>query len=248
MKLSSIRIILIETSHPGNIGSTARAMRTMGIESLYLVNPKSFPDKKAYELAAGADEVLKTARLVSSLDEALIGCQLICATSARPRGLDLPGLLPADAAELITNKPDNTHVALVFGREHSGLTNEELLKCHYHITIPSSPEYSSLNLAMAVQVIAYEVRMKILAPTAQSTPANDNKACAEEIEQFYTHLRQVLVQIQFLKEQNPRRLMQRVRRMYNRIQLEKTEVNLLRGMLSQVEKSLEWAARKSEGI
>lgn len=243
MKLSSIRIVLVSTSHPGNIGSTARAMKTMGLSTLYLVNPKSFPDLKAKEMAAGADDVLDAAVVTNTLDEALIGCQLILGTSARPRGLSLPGLIPASCAELVNQQPDNTQVAIVFGREHAGLTNEELLKCHYHINIPSNPDYSSLNLAQAVQIIAYELRMKLLSPSAQVALRNEEPATADEIEQFYEHLKEVFIEINFLKPSNPRRLMQRVRRLFNRINLEKMEVSILRGMLSQVQKSLEWARK-----
>ncbi|PWY56222.1 tRNA (cytosine(32)/uridine(32)-2'-O)-methyltransferase TrmJ [Legionella qingyii] len=244
MKLSSIRIILLATSHPGNIGSTARAMKTMGLNSLYLVKPKSFPDYKAKEMAAGADDLLESAIVTETLDEALIGCQLILGTSARPRGLSLPGLLPASCADLVSKQAEDTQIAIVFGREHAGLTNEELLKCHYHIHIPSNPEYSSLNLAQAVQIVAYELRMKILAPKAEVALRQDEYATADEIEQFYEHLRDVFIEIQFLKASNPRRLMQRVRRLFNRVNLEKMEVNLLRGMLSQVQKSLEWASKR----
>lgn len=244
MKLSSIRIVLVATSHPGNIGSTARAMKTMGLHSLYLVTPKSFPDYKAKEMAAGADDVLEHAVVTSTLEEALSGCQLILATSARPRGLSLPGLIPASSAELVRDQADNTQVAIVFGREHAGLTNEELLKCHYHIHIPSNPEYSSLNLAQAVQIVAYEIRMKLLSPKAEVALRADDYATADEIEQFYDHLKEVFIEIQFLKAANPRRLMQRVRRLFNRVSLEKMEVSILRGMLSQVQKSLEWARNK----
>lgn len=244
MKLSSIRIILVATSHPGNIGSTARAMKTMGLSSLYLVKPKSFPDYKAKEMAAGADDLLESAVVTETLDEALMGCQLVLGTSARPRGLSLPGLLPASCAELVSQQTEDTQIALVFGREHAGLTNEELLKCHYHIHIPSNPEYSSLNLAQAVQIVAYELRMKLLAPKAEVALRQDEYATADEIEQFYEHLRDVFIETQFLKASNPRRLMQRVRRLFNRVNLEKMEVNLLRGMLSQVQKSLEWARKR----
>ncbi|RUR18916.1 tRNA (cytosine(32)/uridine(32)-2'-O)-methyltransferase TrmJ [Legionella sp. km535] len=245
MKLSSIRIVLVATSHPGNIGSTARAMKTMGLNSLYLVNPKSFPDYKAKEMAAGADDVLESAVVTDTLEDALIGCQLILGTSARPRGISLPGLLPASSAELIGQQADNTQVAILFGREHAGLTNEELLKCHYHINIPSNPEYSSLNLAQAVQIIAYELRMNLLSPKATVSSRTDEYATADEIEQFYEHLKEVFIEIQFLKAANPRRLMQRVRRLFNRVMLEKMEVSILRGMLSQVQKSLEWAGKKN---
>ena len=245
MKISSIRVVLVATSHPGNIGSTARAMKTMGLHSLYLVRPKSFPDYKANEMAAGADDVLENAQIVDTLEEAVVGCQLILATSARPRGLSLPGLIPSSGADLISTKSDNTQVALVFGREHAGLTNEELLKCHYHIHIPSNPEYSSLNLAQAVQIMAYEVRMKLLSPTAQVSLQMDKEASADEIEQFYDHLKAVFIEIQFLKTAHPRRLMLRVRRLFNRVRLETMEVSILRGMLSQVQKSLEWARKRN---
>jgi tRNA (cytidine32/uridine32-2'-O)-methyltransferase len=218
-------------------------MKTMGLNSLYLVTPKSFPDLKAKEMAAGADDVLESAVVTNSLDEALVGCQLILGTSARPRGLSLPGLLPIECAQLIDKLPSTTQVAIVFGREHAGLTNEELLKCHYHINIPSNPEYSSLNLAQAVQIIAYELRMKLLSPEAEVALRNEELATADEIEQFYTHLQEVFIEIQFLKLSNPRRLMQRVRRLFNRVILEKMEVSILRGMLSQVQKSLHWARK-----
>jgi tRNA (cytidine32/uridine32-2'-O)-methyltransferase len=246
MNLNSIRIVLVATSHPGNIGSTARAMKTMGLNSLYLVSPKSFPDYKAKEMAAGADDLLDAAVVTETLDEALVGCQLILATSARPRGLSLPGLIPASAAELVSQQADATQIAVVFGREHAGLTNEELLKCHYHIHIPSAPEYSSLNLSQAVQIVAYELRMKLLSPSAEVAVREDDYATADEIEQFYDHLKEVFIEIKFLRQTNPRRLMQRVRRLFNRINLEKTEVSILRGMLSQVQKSLAWAVKRGE--
>lgn len=245
MKFSSVRVVLVATSHPGNIGSTARAMKTMGLTSLYLVKPKSFPDYKANEMAAGSDDILQNAIVVETMEEALAGCQLILATSARPRGLALQGLLPSEAAKLVCEKSDETQVALVFGREHAGLTNEELLKCHYHIHIPSNPDYSSLNLAQAVQIIAYELRMMLLAPKAEVASKADAEATAEQVEQFYDHLKEVLIEIQFLKASNPRRLMQRVRRLFNRVQLEQMEVSILRGILSQIHKSLEWAGQKN---
>jgi tRNA (cytidine32/uridine32-2'-O)-methyltransferase len=241
MKLEHIRVVLVATSHPGNIGSTARAMKTMGLHALYLVTPKCFPDAKATELAAGADDVLEQAVVTNSLDDALRGCQLILSTSARPRDLSLPGLIPSSCADLVKSLPDDTRVAIVFGRERTGLTNEELLKSHYHIHIPSAPEYSSLNLSQAVQIIAYELRMKILSPEATVSHRSDDLAHADEVERFYEHLQTVMIEIQFLKKVAPRRLMQRVRRLFNRVQLEQMEVSILRGMLSQVQKSLFWA-------
>ncbi|MBA2653106.1 MAG: tRNA (cytosine(32)/uridine(32)-2'-O)-methyltransferase TrmJ [Tatlockia sp.] len=235
MKFDSIRVVLVATSHPGNIGSTARAMKTMGLSKLYLVTPKLFPDQKARELAAGADDILNQAVVTDSLDEALKGCQLILATSARPRGLSLPGLTPAGCAQLVAEQSDNIEVAIVFGREHAGLTNEELLRCHYHVNIPSNPEFSSLNLAQAVQIIAYEVRMSLLAPKAEVELRTDRLATADEIEKFYVHLTEVMTTIEFLKPTNPtKRLQQRIRRLFNRARLENKEVTILRGILSQV--------------
>ncbi len=247
MKFSSIRVVLVATSHPGNIGSTARAMKTMGLSKLYLVSPKSFPDQQATDLAAGADDVLASAVITNTLDEALKGCQLILATSARPRGISLPGLTPAGCAQLVGVQPDNTEIALVFGRENSGLTNEELLRSHYHVNIPSNPEYSSLNLSQAVQIIAYELRMNLLAPKAEvELSRQDRLATADEIEQFHEHLRKVMIAMDFLKSTKPtRRLQQRIRRIFNRAQLEYKEVTILRGMLSQVQYLLKKGVEES---
>lgn len=240
MNFTSIRIVLVATTHPGNIGSTARAMKTMGLERLYLVNPKIFPDYKAREMAAGSDDILEKAIVCDSLEAALSGCQLIIATSARPRGIALPGLTPPACAALVATQDQDTEVAIVFGREHAGLTNEELLRCHYHVNIPSNPEYSSLNLSQAVQIIAYELRMKLLvSPLAPvSMGKEDAMATAGEVEQFYQHLTEVMISIDFLKPDNPRRLQQRIRRMFNRIGLEKMEVNILRGILTHMQKAL----------
>jgi len=199
MGFDSIRIVLVATSHPGNIGSAARALKTMGFKRLYLVSPKSFPDKRAIDMAAGADDILDNAVVTDSLQEALTGSQLVIGTSARPRGLGLQGLNPNECAELIYSTPDNTEVALVFGREHAGLTNNELLNCHYHMTIPSNPEYSSLNLAQAVQILAYEIRMKLKKPSAEVELRTDSMAKTEDINRFYQHLSQVLIEIGFLK-------------------------------------------------
>lgn len=238
MKLSSIRIVLVATSHPGNIGSTARAMKTMGIEKLYLVTPKIFPDLKAKEMAAGADDILANAQVVETLNDALRGCQLVIGSSARSRFLDLPGLTPHQCAALVGEQSDDTEVAIVFGREHAGLTNEELLRCHKHVNIPSNPDYSSLNLAQAVQIIAYELRMKILSPAAYVAKHQETLATVEEIELFYQHLNEIMLAINFLKPKNPRRLQLRLRRLFSRTGLEQMEVNILRGILSHVQKAL----------
>ena len=238
MNFDAIRIVLVETSHPGNIGGSARAMKTMGITQLYLVNPKSFPHPAAIELSAGADDVLNQAVVVDSLDEALRGCQLILGTSARPRGIALSGLTPRECGEHIAGLPDDTKVALIFGREYAGLTNEELLKCHYHIHIASNPDYSSLNLSQAVQILCYEARQAILNPKAMVTYQEDPLASSEAIHLFYDHLREVLIDIGFLKLTSPRRLLERLRRLFNRVKLEEMEVNLLRGILTQVQKTI----------
>lgn len=209
MSFNNIRIVLVETTHSGNIGSTARAMMTMGLNRLYLVNPRSFPAQQAYDLAAGADEILHRAVITSSLKQALEGTHLVVGTSARPRTLQLPGLLPAECATLISEQNDATEIAVVFGREHAGLTNDELLCCQYHVQIPSHPQFSSLNLAQAVQIIAYEIRMKLCYETSAVIPGLSTEAIAlkpksqltlashEEIEQFYTHLSDVLIDIDF---------------------------------------------------
>lgn len=239
MNFEAIRIVLVATTHPGNIGSTARAMKTMGFNRLVLVTPKMFPDAKATELASGADDILQHAVVTSSLDEALAGCQLIFATSARPRDIAMPGVTPNMAATQIAKIADDTQVALVFGREHAGLTNEELLRCHYHITIPSDESFSSLNLAQAVQVIVYELRCHLL--SAMTEPKQDLTALAtaDDLAHFYTHLEKILIAIDFLKPSNPRKLFQRLRRLFNRIQLERTEVHILRGILTHIQNALE---------
>ncbi len=238
IKLDAIRIILVETSHPGNIGSTSRAMKTMGLQELYLVNPKKYPHKQAIEMAAGADDILENARVVPCMADALKGCQLVFATSARPREIDLPGLNPREQAEIIHQASAGTKVAIVFGREHAGLTNDELLLCQYHTCIPSNPAYSSLNLAQSVQVVAYELRMICLTEKPVLTTHEGELATSEDIERFYEHLQAILVDIAFLKPSNPRRLMQKLRRLFNRVRLEDTEVNILRGILTQIDKKL----------
>lgn len=239
MNLSSIRIVLVATSHPGNIGSAARAMKTMGFGRLYLVNPEFFPDLNACEMAAGADDVLNNSVVTKTLDEALAGCNLVIATSARPRGLSLPGLSPRDCASFVAGQARDTEVAFVFGRERSGLTNEELLRCHYHLNIPANPDYSSLNLSQAVQIIVYELRMALLQPQAKVAHHENELATFTDVENFYKHLGEVLDSVNFLKPHNPHRVQQRLRRLFNRAGLEQIEVAILRGILSHVQKALE---------
>ncbi len=238
MKFENIRVVLVATSHPGNIGSTARAMKTMGLHRLYLVSPKIFPDPRAHEMAAGADDILEQAIVTDSLKNALEGCQTAFATTARSREMTLPGLTPAASAAMIAETPDLTEIAIVFGREHAGLTNDELFHCHYHVNIPSNLDFSSLNLAQAVQIMAYEIRMKLLSPVIEVQMNANKLATSEEVELFYTHLRSVLMEIGFLKPSNPRKLLQRLRRLFNRAKLEQLEVNILRGVLTHIQTAL----------
>ena len=232
----NIRIVLVNTTHPGNIGSTARAMKTMGLHRLYLVSPKFFPNQIANELAAGADDILAQAVVTHSLVAALHDCQLIFATSARPREINLPGLTPAAAAVLTTEFAVHIEIAFVFGREHAGLTNAELLLCHYHVVIPSVPNFSSLNLAQAVQIISYELRLKHVSPVVQTAMRAAKLATIEDLERFYAHLRQVLIELDFFDPSNPKRLLERLHRMFNRIQLEDLDVQILRGILTQIQR------------
>lgn len=236
--LTQTRIVLINTTHPGNIGSAARAMKTMGLSELYLVAPKQYPHPKAKELASNALDVLEKAIVVKSLDEAIADCHCVVGTSARSRTIPWPLLTPRELAEKIAMQDQNIHkTAILFGQEQSGLTNEELHRCHYHIHIPSNPEYSSLNLASAVQVIGYELRVA----SEKTVPKEEwdyRWATANEMEGFYEHLQQVLIQIDFLKPHVPRQLMTRLRRLFNRAQVDEMEMNILRGILGSVEKKI----------
>ncbi len=235
--LNKIRIVLVQTTHPGNIGSAARAMKTMGLSELYLVNPKLYPDPRALELASGADDVLRSAIVTETLAEALQLCHCVIGTSARPRGIPLPGFTPREAAAQLIQETQHGDVAIVFGREHAGLTNDELLQCHYHVTIPSNPEYSSLNLAMAVQILCYECRLASFADLPVEKQHYDELATTEEVDGFYQQLWPVLIEIGFLRPSVPKRLMPKIRRLFNRIRLEKMEVRILRGILTAISKT-----------
>ncbi|WP_147199206.1 tRNA (cytosine(32)/uridine(32)-2'-O)-methyltransferase TrmJ [Pantoea sp. CCBC3-3-1] len=238
--LSNIRIVLVETSHTGNMGSVARAMKTMGLTNLYLVNPLVKPDSQAIALAAGASDVIGEAHIVDTLDEALTGCSLVVGTSARSRSLPWPMLDPRECGIKSVQEGEQAPVALVFGRERVGLTNEELQKCHYHVAIAANPEYSSLNLAMAVQIIAYEVRMAFLQSQEQKAEQPDFEASpyplVDDLERFYQHMEQMMVKSGFIREGSPGQVMSKMRRLYTRARPERDELNILRGMLSSLEK------------
>lgn len=235
--LERIRIVLVETSHSGNIGSAARAMKTMGLSELYLVSPKSV-DAQSLALAAGADDIVQHARCVSTFDEAIADCSLVIGTSARLRHLQNTLIEPRECAEKVAQY--NGKVAIVFGRERVGLHNDELLKCHYHLTIPANPDYSSLNLAMAVQLVCYELRMACLKQpnlTLHLGVYSEEmaQATAQEMEYFFQHTEKLYQSLGFIQNQG---VMQKLRRLYNRANVEKNELNILRGMLSAVEKRL----------
>jgi tRNA (cytidine32/uridine32-2'-O)-methyltransferase len=233
--LDRIRIVLVNTSHPGNIGSAARAMKTMGLSELYLVSPKLFPDRKADELATGATDVLKRAVVVESFEAAIADCQMVVGTSARMRTVPWPLLPPREMAEKLRQEPAHAKIALVFGREQSGLTNEELQCCHLHVQIPADPEFSSLNIAAAVQVIAYELRLASLAAQPVEETWDYRLANMDEMERLFTHLEEVFIEIDFLKPSAPRKLMTRMRRLFLRARPDVMEMNMLRGMLTAIQ-------------
>lgn len=233
-----IRIVLVNTSHPGNIGATARAMKNMGLGRLYLVAPKIFPSEDASSRASGADDILSDAVIVGTLEEAIADCQLVVGTSARERHIPWPLVDPRQTADMVYEKAVET--ALVFGREDRGLTNEELQKCHYHVHIPSVETFSSLNVASAVQVLAYELRMRSLTDQ-QGTPVVSKwdlpLAKVEQVDHLLEHLEKVLVLTDFLDPTAPRKVMTRFRRLFQRAQLDEQEVGMLRGVLTAVEKT-----------
>lgn len=230
-----IRIVLVGTTHPGNVGAAARAMKVMGLSSLHLVTPRSFPDQEATDRASGADDVLAAATVHDSLEAAVADCHVVIGTSARLRSVQWPQLDPREAGERVARESNRGPVALVFGREKSGLSNEELDRCTHLVTIPANPEYSSLNLGAAVQVLAYEVRMALLAgKLADDNPAEQEEdfppASQEEMERMYHHLRNVLARRDFLKRHNPEHLMRRLRAIFGRAGLDSNEVQIFRGM------------------
>jgi len=242
--LDKVRIVLSHTSHPGNIGGAARAMKTMGLDSLYLVNPRFFPDKEAERRATGALDTLHKAEVCNTLDEALSGTVLAAAVTARQRDLSHEVFDGRQGAAKLLDLAQKDFVALVFGTEMSGLTTVEVSKCQIIIHIPTNPEYSSLNLASAVQVMAYELRMACIGlletTPALSTPRSGGAtATFDEIELLYAHLEQVAISSGFLDPQEPKRLMQRMRRLFARARLEKEEINILRGILSACEKRMQ---------
>ena len=243
MNLDNIRIVLVNTSHPGNIGAVARAMKNMGLTRLYLVAPRDFPSAEADGRAVAATDILDVAVVVPTLDAAIGDCQFVVGTSARGRRIPWPLLDARQCAARVAVASSQEQVAVLFGREDRGLTNEELQVCNLHLHIPTSTAYSSLNLAMAVQIVAYELRMLLAPPEVRGdeleywdTPFTSR----DKMELFYTHLEETLTDIEFLDPAAPRQLMSRLRRLYSRVRLDEMELNILRGILTETQK---WVAR-----
>jgi tRNA/rRNA methyltransferase len=227
--LANVRVVLCETSHPGNIGAAARAMKTMGLAKLHLVNPLRFPDPEARWRALRAVDVLESASVDSSLDAALQGCVYTVACTARTRDVAVTAMYAREAAARLVEIAQAQPVALVFGNETAGLTTEQVNKCSAAAAIPANPEYSSLNLAAAVQVFAYELRMAAAAP--QAAVARRERATHEQVEGLYDHLESAMAEVGFLDPEHPKKLMPRLRRLFARADLEPEEINILRGIL-----------------
>lgn len=239
-RLRPIRIVLIDTALPENIGATARAMKTMGLTDLALVRPKLFPDQRANALAAGADDVLANARICDQLIDAIADCTFAAGCTARLRDISLPMREPAAAASELLARAQQGRVALVFGAERTGLTNEDLSRCQIAVHIPTDPEFSSLNLAQAVQVLAYCVRYAALAeqqePMVSAPYRDDPLANAEQLERMFGHFEEALTDIDFFKGRPYGHLMQRLRRMFHRAELDVREVMILRGILAEAQR------------
>jgi tRNA (cytidine32/uridine32-2'-O)-methyltransferase len=250
--LDAIAIVLVGTQHPGNIGSTARAMKTMGLSDLRLVQPEQFPDVQANAMAAGADDLLERARVFERLEDAIADCRLVLGCTARRRGVPLPEYGPRDAAALLLESTRSGPVALMFGRERTGLFNEELQRCQAAVHIPANPEYSSLNLAQAVQVLSYELRMSHLfpaeatgaaavsaaaaSPLAATLERGDALATQAQVERFFAHLDATLQDIDFHKGRSPDVVMQRLRRVFLRAAVDERELRVLHGILADAQR------------
>lgn len=256
--LNRVRIVLVETTHPGNIGAAARAMKNMGLSRLYLVAPLDFPSDKARWRAVSAEDVVEAAVVVETLDEAIADCDLVIGTSARDRRIPWPLINPEECGQQVIKESDDHEVAVIFGREARGLKNEELQKCQFHVHIPTSSEYQSLNLAMAVQVVSYEIRRALLGHVSGVDKVVPDSSAGqshtlgvdpeswdqefssnEDMERLFTHLESTLIKVNFHDPDNPRQLMTRLRRMFQRIRPDKMEMNILRGILTSVEQKVD---------
>lgn len=244
--LANIRIVLVETSHPGNIGAIARAMKNMGLSQLVLVNPKEFPSSVASARASSAADVLNSARVVSSLDDALEGTKVVFGASARLRKVAWPQVDVRETAAIAIENAAEAEVALVFGREDSGLTNAEMDKCHYLAHIPSNPMYSSLNISQAVQVFSYECLMATNIKSVHAKKDRSKLANTEQMEGFYSHLLTTLQDIEFIDPDKNARFMRRMRRMFNRAELDVKEIDILRGIFTAAQRKAEKAGKNND--
>ena len=232
----SFRIVLVGTTHPGNIGAVARAMKNMGLSDLALVGPRHFPHDDATARASGATDVLDNARVFKTLEEAIEDCAYVAGASARSRTINWPTMGPRDCAERMIRESAGGKVAAVFGPEKTGLHNDDLDLCDTLLSIPANPDFSSLNLAMAVQVFTYELRVASMLDAGPVFETEAPPATNQEMEHFYAHLERVLRDVQFLDPDNPRHLMRRLRRLFVRARPDKNEINILRGMLTAMDK------------
>ncbi|MEE9351219.1 MAG: RNA methyltransferase [Thiotrichaceae bacterium] len=241
MSLNNIRIVLMNTSHPGNIGSAARAMLTMGLTDLYLVNPIHFPDEQANTMASGADSVLEKATVVTELQDAIADCHTVIGTSARDqRSIQWPLMDARECGEFVAARSSHSKIAIVFGRESSGLTNEELEQCQFLVSIPVNANFSSLNIASAVQVLSYECAVALKShqqkrsyqQETQQSEKQPELVTTQGMDSFYQHLETTLIDLRYLDPEKPRLIMRKLRSIYGRMQLSAAELKLLRGILS----------------
>lgn len=237
-RLNHIKVVLVETSHPGNIGSTARAMKTMGLEHLVLVNPKVFPSEEANSLACGAVDILENCQVVASLNEAVGDCQKVYACTARARELDWPMSSPREMAKDALELTRRGAIAIVFGPERTGLSNEALWLCDAGVCIPTSSTFRSLNLAQAVQLIAYELRVHLEEGVTKEPLVEEPRATHAAMERFYAALERLMLDVEFMHQDEPKRLMPKLRRLFNRASITISEMNILRGIITQIEKHL----------
>ena len=235
--LNNIRIVLVNTFHPGNIGSSARALKTMGMNQLYLVSPRDFPHEDANRLAASADDVLQNAVVVETLYEAVADCKMVIISTVRERGYDLPVLTPEKCAGQLLESSKQGPVALVFGPERFGISNEDLSLGKYRVTIPANPEYSSLNLAASVQTLSYEVyKQQTQGSSENAAPDTREQVSLKDMERFFEHLESTYQSTGFINSKHPGEVIKRLRQLFARAQPDQMEMNILRGMLASVDK------------
>ncbi len=236
--LNSVKIVLVGTTHPGNIGAAARAMKNMGFRNLSLVKPKEFPSDVATYRSKAAKDILENALIFNNLEEAVVDCELVIGTSARDRKVPWPILSPKESAEEVSKSLKIHKIAIVFGREDRGLTNEELGLCNYHVHIPTDPEYSSLNLSQAVQILVYEIRMAVLCDDENQDYWDVELANNNQTEMLIQHMDELMQEVEFYDVDNPRKLLLRVRRFFKRSRIDVMETNIFRGLFATIQKKL----------